>query len=833
MRFLALFFTIVCVSMASVTTTINKMPAAPCNGVTTAFTFTFKIPGTDTSQIKVIKRNTTTGAETTLTPTTDYTVSATNNNFSNGGTVTTTAAYSSDYTITIMREVPITQTSTFLPSSILRASTLESIYDRLVMQTQDLNERVSRSITVPATDTATSLELPDAVSRASKNLTFDSSGNAVATTVISAGSVSVTSFGESLLTTADATAARAVLDARSGLGVFDLNDYGATGNGVTNDYTAIAAAIAAAEAYPRGIVTGAPGTYITETQIDVTDEIILDLPGVIFKQADSAELSTVLNIDVSATDDIFINVCVDGNMDNNATSVIGCVIKDVAVSFVDMYVGAEECDIGVEVTGNTESNMMTFNVNNCGIGVYEFTTGTTESPDENTFFIYGHTNTTHYKKDNTVATTNKSTSIVHLSCETSSGDAVYIADNCTSNDYVCLSGEIRGCESNGVHVGTGGARVNFNNLYADGEDADWGVVIDSSSGITGDVTLSNFDGGVYVKACSYGNLGIFTSAIGGGASPEAALKLGVLSTSSAQRFTVKPGSVLYTNSGSYGVHLVQSYNTVIQNSYIYGLTYNVYFDTTSNNDTVYANGRSIVSGAETSAKFAAHSSATDPRLFIDGLYVETFTAADATPSTLGYNIFKTNNSVAGNITDFDKCYTGQVITLIGDDAGLTTLVQDPAKINLANGANCTLQNNDTIQLVYDGTDWNELCRMSSGRDMLLSVTTVALNADADTTIYTVPTGKRCVLTKAFLVAGANANSTDISIGQDTAETDFIGTSQCDNLDAQYDVIILAPVPAATPAMLKSYAAGTVIQAKVSNQAGGATNYLYLYGFLYN
>ena len=115
---------------------------------------------------------------------------------------------------------------------------------------------------------------------------------------------------------------------------------------------------------------------------------------------------------------------------------------------------------------------------------------------------------------------------------------------------------------------------------------------------------------------------------------------------------------------------------------------------------------------------------------------------------------------------------------------------------------------------------------------LLSTTTVALNANAATTLYTVPTGKRCILSHAILVAGANANSTDISIGQVGALTDFIPVNQCDNLDAQYDAIILMPVPATTPTKTKSYAAGTVIQANVTNQAGGATNTIYLYGMIY-
>jgi hypothetical protein len=115
---------------------------------------------------------------------------------------------------------------------------------------------------------------------------------------------------------------------------------------------------------------------------------------------------------------------------------------------------------------------------------------------------------------------------------------------------------------------------------------------------------------------------------------------------------------------------------------------------------------------------------------------------------------------------------------------------------------------------------------------LLSTTTVALNADADTTLYTVPVGKRCVLTKAILVLGADASTTDISIGQNGAETDFLAVTDLGLINAQYDACILQPIPAANVLLGKSYAAGTVIELQVTNQAGGATNTLYLFGVLY-
>jgi len=119
---------------------------------------------------------------------------------------------------------------------------------------------------------------------------------------------------------------------------------------------------------------------------------------------------------------------------------------------------------------------------------------------------------------------------------------------------------------------------------------------------------------------------------------------------------------------------------------------------------------------------------------------------------------------------------------------------------------------------------------------LLSTTNVSLAANADTAIYTVPAGKVCVLSHAILVAGADAGTTDISIGQDGAETDFCGPSDLGNVNADTDACILMPMPVDTPgsvAGLKNYSAGVVIEAQVTNQAGGATNSLMLYGTLFD
>lgn len=116
---------------------------------------------------------------------------------------------------------------------------------------------------------------------------------------------------------------------------------------------------------------------------------------------------------------------------------------------------------------------------------------------------------------------------------------------------------------------------------------------------------------------------------------------------------------------------------------------------------------------------------------------------------------------------------------------------------------------------------------------LLSTTTISLAADADTTLYTVPAGKRCVLSHAVVVAADDAGATTtLSIGQSGATTDFVPNNTLSNLDAQYDAVIIRPVPNTTTLKSKSYAAATVIKGTVASQSGAAGNTLYLFGFLY-
>jgi len=113
----------------------------------------------------------------------------------------------------------------------------------------------------------------------------------------------------------------------------------------------------------------------------------------------------------------------------------------------------------------------------------------------------------------------------------------------------------------------------------------------------------------------------------------------------------------------------------------------------------------------------------------------------------------------------------------------------------------------------------------------VSSTSVAFNAVAATTLYTVPVGKLFIPVVAVVRAGADAALTDVTFGRVGALTDWLDTKQLDNLDAAGDQCRLQPTNSEPAPTLKTYAAGVVFQINVTVAQGGASNKVDLFGYL--
>ena len=213
----------------SSTTTKNSYSG---NASTTVFAYGFKI--FDDDDITVIIRTDSTGAETTKTKTTHYTVSNVGNASGGNVTFTTGNTPASGETVVLIRNTARTQLTDYTPNDPFPADSHEDALDKLTLITQELEEELGRSLKVSQTNViATSTFTADATARANKILGFDSSGNLIVTegkvdTITS--SVSAVSAGGTPTASATYTASSGALALAFGLVTGNTGATGSTGS---------------------------------------------------------------------------------------------------------------------------------------------------------------------------------------------------------------------------------------------------------------------------------------------------------------------------------------------------------------------------------------------------------------------------------------------------------------------------------------------------------------------------------------------------------------------------------------------------------------------------
>lgn len=187
----------------------NNYNDATGNGTTNQYSFTFKIFAS--SELQVTLRHPTTNVEQEIALTTDYTVPASSVNNPNGGTITlvdsdqawldASGFLDDDWIIAIRRVRPLTQSTSIRNQSTYFAGTHEDMFDKLVMNDQQQQNEINRSIKLPETEDPSDYEmlLPVEEDRASKVLAFDAEGDVIAQASVPTSGVLATSFVETLL----------------------------------------------------------------------------------------------------------------------------------------------------------------------------------------------------------------------------------------------------------------------------------------------------------------------------------------------------------------------------------------------------------------------------------------------------------------------------------------------------------------------------------------------------------------------------------------------------------------------------------------------------------
>ena len=170
-------------------TTTNKAQYE-CNGSTTEFDLAVRI--LDEDDVKVFIKNTTTGVQTELAKTTDFAIDSISGDYDNGARVTTLTTYSSIYEITLLREVDFNQGLDLVEGGDLSSEGLENALDKGVMQAQQLDEQLGRTIVAPTTDeSGITYDIGTAEERANKVLGYDASGNVTQVALTETGTVGV------------------------------------------------------------------------------------------------------------------------------------------------------------------------------------------------------------------------------------------------------------------------------------------------------------------------------------------------------------------------------------------------------------------------------------------------------------------------------------------------------------------------------------------------------------------------------------------------------------------------------------------------------------------
>jgi parallel beta-helix repeat protein len=277
------------------------------DGNDTTFTFDFDINTTSELVVTVLDDG---GVPTVQVENSAYTVSATNNDYraSPGGTVTFTTAPASGTTVVLSRDVSPTQDRS---SSVLtRAVNIRDALDKLTLGWQDLRQSLGLSLRMDVGVYGADMNLPAGWQLTAGYPYWDTAGWSLATPT--ATDLSVSGAWEDIVdgTTSSLANARAVR-IQLGRTVYDVvADYGAKGDGVTDDTLAIqAASVAAADG--NCVLFFPPGDYVmsyqgTDSQISQgTDDgatsqtsycYWMDVNNITIR-GDQAKITAVLDVD--------------------------------------------------------------------------------------------------------------------------------------------------------------------------------------------------------------------------------------------------------------------------------------------------------------------------------------------------------------------------------------------------------------------------------------------------------------------------------------------------------------------------------------------------------
>jgi hypothetical protein len=240
------------------------------NGVTVAFPFAFKV--FTTADVLVVQAVTATGVETTLELGTNYTVSLNaDQNANPGGTITMLVAPPTGTMLVATSQVANLQPLDVTNGGGFYPAVLNASFDRVVIQVQQLAEKISRSL-VGGLSSSADLTLP-----------LPKPGYVLGWNVLGTGLTNIASTVSAFLVDLAASSGSSLVGfVQSSIGAvlrtvqdklregMSVKDFGAIGDGITDDTTAIQKAFDAAKLAGGGDIYLPKGTYAVSSAINIT-----------------------------------------------------------------------------------------------------------------------------------------------------------------------------------------------------------------------------------------------------------------------------------------------------------------------------------------------------------------------------------------------------------------------------------------------------------------------------------------------------------------------------------------------------------------------------------
>lgn len=281
-------------------------------------------------------------------------------------------------------------------------------------------------------------------------------------------------------------------------------DYGAVGDGVADDNTPIADLVTQLnDGTNKSKASSKNTTYLISTVKQLTRNAAIDFPGLI-KRTAATTMDTILRLSFGSAGFTQVKVNVDGNS-ANANTVTGILIDSGSNNTKSEHeLGAQECDIGIKITGNVEKIVAKCAIRSNVVGVNINNDGSANTPDEIFLELQGADNDTFILADGTEKI---SYHAVFKGCEQSDDNTKYVVDH--QNGVGKISGVHRGGHG-GASVTTNSAlKFTFDNFtfYGKGAGSDLRpVLVDAANcQVTGSIELYEWEEGIWVKTCANGS----------------------------------------------------------------------------------------------------------------------------------------------------------------------------------------------------------------------------------------------------------------------------------------------------------------------------------------